>query len=159
MTLASRQRGFSLIELLVCLAIVAVLALIASPLSEVSVKREKEQQLRAALVEIRMALDAYKAAVDDGRIARSVDQSGYPPSLKVLVDGVTSAKSPERERLYFLRRIPRDPFADQSLLPEATWGKRSYKSPPNRPTEGEDVYDVYSMSTEAGLNGIPYRNW
>lgn len=152
-------RGFSLIELLVTLAILAVLASVAIPVAETAVQRTKERELRQGLRDIRQAIDAYKQAVDDKLVAKNVDQSGYPPSLKELVDGVPNAKSPNRQMLYFLRRIPREPFADPMLSDEATWGLRSYASPPDTPTPGVDVYDVFSQSDRTGLNGIPYRQW
>lgn len=152
-------RGFSLIELLVTLAILAVLASVAIPVAETAVQRTRERDLRQALREIRQAIDAYKQAVDDRLVAKNIDQPGYPPSLKVLVDGVPNAKSPDRQMLYFLRRIPRDPFADPLLTDEATWGLRSYSAPPDAPTPGAEVYDVHSQSDRTGLNGIPYRQW
>ena len=89
-----RKTGFTLLELLITVAIAGLLASIALPLSEVTAQRNKEQDLRRALREIREALDAYKHAADDGRVARAADESGYPPSLAVLVKGVPNAKSP-----------------------------------------------------------------
>lgn len=156
-----RRSGFSLIELLVTVAIVALLATVAFPLAEVAVKRGKEQELRAALREIRSGLDAYMLAVEEGRVAHAADQSAYPESLAVLVEGVPDATSPDRKkRLFFLRRIPRDPmFADPTRPAEETWGKRSYASSHDAPEAGEDVYDVYSLAAGVGLNGIPYRYW
>lgn len=153
--------GFTLIELVVTVAIVALLATVAFPLAEVVVKRSKEQELRLALREIRSALDAYMQAVAEGRIAHSVEQSAYPESLNVLVEGVPDASSPERtKRIYFLRRIPRDPlFSDPTRPAEETWGTRSYASSHDAPEAGEDVYDVYSLAPGIGLNGIPYRYW
>lgn len=156
---AQAARGFSLIELLVTVAILTVLASVAIPVTEATVQRTRERELRQALRDLRQAIDAYKAAVDDGLVAKSIDQSGYPPSLSVLVEGVPNAKSPARQALYFLRRIPRDPFGDSSLTDEATWGLRSYTSPADAPKAGADVYDVYSKSDRVGLNGIPYRQW
>jgi general secretion pathway protein G len=153
------ESGFTLIELLVTVTIVAILASVALPLSELSRQRVKEQELRHNLREIRTAIDAYKQAVDEGRVQRSLDQSGYPPKLSVLVEGVTDAKSPVIQKIYFLRRIPKDPFAEDAENGEASWGKRSYASPPDAPREGRDVYDVYSLSDRTGLNGIPYREW
>lgn len=154
------QRGFTLIEVLITAAIIAVLASIALPLSEVAVQRAKETDLRRALREIRNALDAYKRVSDEGRIVRSPDQSGYPPTLAALVEGVTDARSTSNARIYFLRRIPRDPFhPDQSAPPEQTWGLRSYESPAREPRPGKDVYDVYSRSDRKGLNGAPYSEW
>jgi len=153
--------GFTLIELVVTVAIVALLSTVAFPLAEVVVKRSKEQELRLALREIRSALDAYMQAVEDGRIEHSMELSAYPESLNVLVEGVPDASSPDRKtRIYFLRSIPRDPlFADPTRPAEETWGKRSYESSHDAPEEGEDVYDVYSLAPGTGLNGIPYRYW
>ncbi|MGB3934166.1 MAG: type II secretion system protein [Burkholderiales bacterium] len=155
-----RARGFTLIEVLITAAIVAVLASIALPLSETAATRSKEFELRRALREIRDALDAYKRASDEGRIQRSPEQSGYPPSLAALVQGVPDAKSPGTAKIYFLRRLPRDPFQpDPGIAPERSWGLRSYASPPNDPKPGKDVFDVRSLSERKGLNGIPYAEW
>jgi general secretion pathway protein G len=154
------QRGFTLIEVLITAAIVATLASIALPLSELAAQRGKETDLRHALRDIRNALDAYKRASDEGRIVRSPDQSGYPPSLRVLVDGATDARSLINAKIYFLRRLPRDPFFPDATAPsEQTWGLRSYESPPKEPRAGKDVYDVYSRSDRKGLNGIGYNEW
>jgi general secretion pathway protein G len=154
-------RGFTLIELVITVAIVGLLSSVALPLSELSVQRNKEHELRVALREIRTALDAYKQAVSDGRVAHSVGDSGYPPSLKVLTQGTPDITSPDKKNMiFFLRRIPRDPMMDDpAKADEETWGKRSYASAADSPTEGEDVFDVYSQSEVIGLNGIPYRNW
>jgi len=155
-----RRRGFTLIELLVTAAIVAVLAGVALPLAELTVKRSRENELRVALREIRNAIDAYKQAVDDGRIARKADESGYPPTLEVLVAGVEDQRSAKKTRIHFLRRIPREPMhADTSVDAAQTWGLRSYDSAPDDPREGRDVFDVYSRSERVGLNGIEYRQW
>lgn len=155
-----RQQGFSLIELMITLAIIALLATITIPLAEVALQRQKEQELRLALNEIRSALDAYKKAVDDGRVVRSINSSGYPKNLEMLVQGVTDARDPKMGNIYFLRRIPKDPmFPDPDTKPADTWGKRSYASDPDHPREGDDVYDVYSLSDQVGLNGAPYRKW
>jgi len=155
-----RPIGFTLIEMVITVAIVGILASAALPLTELSVKRAKEQQLQEALRQIRTALDDYKLAADEGRIARSDLETGYPKSLALLVDGVSDQKSPDRKKIYFLRRLPRDPFATDAALPAAqTWGKRAYASPPDAPREGEDVYDVYSLSSGLGINGVRYRDW
>src|SRR5512145_1916760 len=154
-------RGFTLIELVITVAIIGMLATLVLPMAELAVQRTKEQELRVALREIRTGLDAYKQAVDDGRIVHSVIQSGYPASLRVLVEGVPDASSPDgKGRIYFMRRIPRDPLAyAPEKQDEETWGKRSYESSADAPEEGEDVFDVYSLSAGVGLNGVPYRNW
>lgn len=152
--------GFTLIELVVTVALVAILALVAVPLGELSVQRLREGELRSGLRQIREALDAYKHASDTGQVARRADGSGYPPSLDELVRGVPDAKSPSGAKIFFLRRLPRDPFAGDANLPAtATWGKRSYASAPDMPQEGEDVFDVYSRSERIGLNGVALRDW
>lgn len=156
-----RIKGFTLIELVITVAIIGLLAMMTLPLAEVAVQRNKEQDLRQALREIRTGLDEYKRAVDDGRIIHSAEKSGYPASLKELVDGMPDATNPtSQNKIYFLRRIPRDPMnIDANKADEDTWGKRSYASSADAPEEGGDVFDVYSLSAGVGLNGIPYRNW
>lgn len=154
-----RKSGFTLIELLVTLALISLFATMALPLAELTVKRNQEADLRASLRQIREALDAYKQAADDGKIMVRPGDSGYPADLKVLVEGAVDLRSPEKKRIHFLRRIPRDPLADPAVKAEDSWGKRSYRSPYDRPRPGEDVYDVYSLSTETGINGIPYSEW
>ncbi|MFC3530800.1 type II secretion system protein [Vogesella facilis] len=157
---ARRMQGFTLVELVVTVAIVALLASVALPLAELTVQRQKEQELQLALRQLRGAIDAYKVAVDQGKIPRAADESGYPKTLAVLVDGVVDPKDPDgKRRFYFLRRIPRDPLASNEQAPGESWGLRSYASPADRPEEGEDVYDVYSLAQGVGLNGIPYRQW
>jgi general secretion pathway protein G len=155
------KRGFTLVEMVITVAIVGLLASVALPMTELVVQRGKEQDLRLALRQIRSALDAYRQAVEEGRVPGSIGQSPYPPTLQVLVDGVADANSPERKRrIYFLRRIPRDPMInDPDKADDETWGKRSYASSFDAPEEGEDVFDVYSLAPGVGLNGISYRNW
>jgi general secretion pathway protein G len=155
-----RIRGFTLIELVVTLAIVGLLASAAMPLAQLVAQREKEAELRAALREIRTALDAYKLAADSGHIRMELGASGYPPDLKSLYMGVEDIASEKKVMLYFLRRIPRDPFfPDATVAAEDSWALRSYASPPDDPQPGDDVYDVYSLSTRKGLNGVPYHDW
>ena len=146
-------RGFTLIELLMVVAIVALLASVAAPLAELGYQRGKEQQLRQALREVREAIDAYKRAGDEGRIEKKADGSGYPPSLAALVEGVEEKASPAKAKIFFLRRIPKDPLTGED------WGLRSYESTATDPQPGKDVFDVYSRSDQLGLNRIPYREW
>jgi len=147
------MKGFTLIELLIVVAIVALLASIAAPLAELGYQRGKEQELRYALRQIREAIDAYKRASDEGKIERKADASGYPPTLATLVEGVEEKTNPEKTKIYFLRRIPKDPLGGEE------WGLRSYASPADDPRDGKDVYDVYSRSEGVGLNQLPYREW
>ena len=152
--------GFTLIELMVTLAILAMLSTIALPMAELAVQRGKEQELHAALRQIRDAIDAYKQAYDEGHIINKVGESGYPPTLDILVQGVNDAESPKEQKLFFLRRIPRDPFArDSNISAAETWGKRSYASSADDPQEGDDVFDVYAPVAATGINGVPYKEW
>lgn len=158
--ISSTQRGFTLIELIVTVALVGILALTAMPVFELSAKRAREAELRAALREMRTAIDAYRQAVEAGKIERKADENGYPKRLDDLVQGVENQLDPNKAKIYFLRRLPRDPFAnDPAQPPDKTWGKRSYASPPEDPREGADIYDVHSLSAGIGLNGVPYREW
>ncbi|MEM5448760.1 MULTISPECIES: type II secretion system protein [Paraburkholderia] len=165
------QRGFTLIELVVTLALVGILALAIMPFSELMVQRQKEQQLSDALREIRTALDAYKEASDTGLIDKDAEASGYPPTLSVLVTGVKNARDPKGGLLMFLRHVPRDPFfsGDPDTLAEDTWSVRSYGEPPDQAAGGDpgmsseqagkDVFDVSSKSDRVGINGVPYKQW
>lgn len=156
---SARPHGFTLIELMVSVALIALFATLALPLYEVTVKRSREAELKTALRQIREALDAYKQAGDEGRIVVQPGASGYPKSLMLLVTGVRDQRSPTGAPIHFLRRIPRDPFASPELRPEETWGLRAYLSAYDQPRRGDDVYDVYSLSPDTGLNGIAYRQW
>lgn len=141
------------------MAVVVILAAVVTPMIITAVKREKEQDLRIALRQIRQALDDYKQASDLGRVPRRAGESGYPPDLDVLVAGVRDQLDPAGRRLYFLRRMPRDPFAPEDLPAADTWGRRAYGSDPDDPQPGEDVFDVYSRAPGTAINGTPYRQW
>jgi general secretion pathway protein G len=154
-------RGFTLIELVITLALVGIVALAIVPFAELNIQREKEQALRVALREIRTAIDAYKEASDSGSIEHPSGASGYPPSLTVLVDGVKDAKDPNGGLLMFLRHVPRDPFftGDATTSAQDTWDVRAYGVPPDGGQSGDDIFDVASKSDGVGLNGIPYKEW
>lgn len=154
------QRGFTIIELLVSIVILSILATAAAPMAEHVIQRNREQELRRALLDLREGIDAYKQASDEGRIIKVAGASGYPPNLEVLAQGVPDARDPKHGKIYFMRKIPRDPlFPDAAVKPSQTWGKRSYASDADHPVEGADVFDVYSLAAGAGLNGTPYREW
>lgn len=153
-------KGFTLIEMVAVVAIVGVLAAAAQPLLLWTHKREREYELRSALRTLRGAIDDYREAVREGRVLVATSDSGYPRELKLLVNGVPLAGQPDiTKRIYFLRRLPRDPMADPGLPPEATWGLRSYESSAQNPRRGNDVFDVYSQSDARAIDGSLYRDW
>lgn len=159
-----RLRGFSYVELMVAVTILALLATAATPYLQKVIQRKKETELRENLREIRHAIDAYKLASDQGKIAKNVGDSGYPKRLEDLELGVPDISDPQKKMLKFIRRIPIDPLAtiidiSKPLSPAETWGKRSYVSSADDPREGEDVFDVYSLNPQKGLNGIVYAQW
>lgn len=135
----------------------------ALPLNELITKRQKERELRVALETIRNAIDRYEMAARNSEIAHpSSNFSFYPPTLEILVNGADDAKALGEKKVYFLRRIPRNPFykGDITKVSAAdTWATRSYVSAPDNPQSGSDVFDIYINSDVAGLNGIAYREW
>lgn len=154
------QRGFTLVEMLVTLALLALLATAVLPMTEAVKRRANEADLRRALVTLRTAIDAYKTAYDAGKIEREVGRSGYPATLRTLVDGVPDISAANGGTLYFLRRMPADPFyAGHATEPENTWETRSYDSDPDSFTAGDDVFDVRSTSTQEGNDGRLYNEW
>lgn len=163
------SRGFTMIELLVVMAILGVLAAAVLPLGETLLAAQKERDLRLALQDIRTALDAYKRVMDQSPQAggaggaagaAGVSGSGYPPSLQALVDGTPDTRVGAKGRmLYFLRVIPRDPFASPQIPAEQTWRLRSYASSADKPQPGVDVYDVHSSSDGKALDGTSYAQW
>ncbi len=146
--------GVTLIELIIAMAILAILMSGILPLSYMTYKRSREIELRQNLRIIRKALDDYKEQVDAGTIPKADEDSGYPPNLDILVEGVESADAVPV--IYkFLRRIPRDPMNE-----EGEWGLRAYADDAGSGVwGGQDVYDVYSQSDEQALDGSYYRDW
>ena len=150
----AQQRGFTLIELIVTIFIISILVGLAIPLARNSIKREKEFELRAALREMRLAIDNYKNASDRGLIMQKVDTDGYPETLQVLVDGVQMTGTVDK-KLKLLRRIPKDPMTNS-----AEWGLRSYQDDPKMNSwGGQDVFDVYTKSEGTAFDGTKYKDW
>jgi general secretion pathway protein G len=161
--LVHHYKGFTLIELVVTVAIVAVLASVVTPMLQMTYQRSKETELRANLRQMREAIDAYKKAADEGRIKKSIDETGYPPNLEILVEGAVDEKDVNKKKLKFLRRIPIDPTLPKDKVDtedlSRNWGVRSYESDAENPQAGDDVYDIYSLSERQGINGVPYAKW
>ena len=127
---------------------------------EITSLSHKNGLLESEVEKLDTSVKDLKKAADEGRVAKAADASGYPARLELLVQGVPDLRSPKQAKIYFMRRLPRDPFTPERELDDAaTWGKRSYASEPDQPQEGDDVYDVVSRSTRVGLNGIPYNKW
>jgi general secretion pathway protein G len=156
MMLARRrsERGFTLAELVMVASIMVILAAVALPVAKFTARRTKEMELRAALREMRSAVDEYKRYSDMGLIPVDLGTDGYPAELEVLVEGVEVVGQVDK-KLKLLRRIPVDPMTG-----EREWGLRSYQDDFDATSwGGENVYDVYSLSGAVGLNGVPYREW
>ena len=152
---ARRERGLTLVELIVASAILAILASVALPLARVQLRREQERELRLALREMRTAIDRYKDAADQGLIQVEVGTEGYPPDLETMVEGVPLVNSPDDKKLRVLRRIPRDPLTDST-----DWGLRAYQDEPDSSAwGGENVFDVYTKSEATALDGTLYKEW
>lgn len=150
------DRGYTLIELLVVMAVLGVLAALIMPLAQLEIQRQRETELRLALWQIREAIDEYHRSMKDS--ANPSSTPVYPPDLKTLVDGIPDSRVPGGVRR-FLRRIPRDPFADPSLRPEDSWAVRCYLSSAERPQPGADVFDVASRSRQLALDGSQLSSW
>ena len=150
-----RQYGFTLLEMLVTATILVILASAVIPMAKNGLRREREIELRRDLRELRMAIDDYKAKVDQQKIKpTAVENLGYPESLDILVEGV-QMKDKATGKIRFLRRIPVDPFTNK-----AEWGLRSVTDDPTSTGwGGSNVYDVYSLAQGVGSNGIPYNQW
>ena len=148
------EPGHTLIELIATVSIVSILAMGALPLARISIKRQKEFELRRDLREMRDAIDRYKDAADRGFIEVKLGTDGYPPDLETLVKGVTQLNTTDK-KLRFLRRIPIDPITGK-----AEWGMRSSQdSPDSSSFGGQNVYDIYSKSGGTGLDGSKYSDW
>ena len=153
-----RQHGYTFVELLVVTAILFVLASAVMPLAQVTSQRQKEAELRRSLREMRTAIDAFKRAVDEGRIPTTElepGNEGYPPDLETLVDGVAAANDASGRKLRFLRRIPVDP-----LMSSTEWGLRSYQDAATSTSwGGQNVFDVYTKNGGTALDGTKYSEW
>lgn len=155
--------GFTLIEVLVVLAVLGLLAGVARPLLELAALRHKEAVLRDGLRQIRTAIDAYEMAVASGQVQRPERAEPglpvYPATLVLLVDGVPLAATSDAPLRRFLRRLPRDPFADPTLAAADTWATRASDSGPDAPRSGKDVFDVASRHAGTALDGTRYADW
>ena len=145
------QLGFTLIELIVATTILIILTGMAIPLARVTIKRQRERELRYDLWEMRDAIDRYKDAADRGAFQIKVDSNGYPPDLDTLVKGVDVGG----KKLKFLRRVPIDPMTG-----DTEWGMRSMQDDPDSDSwDGENVFDVYTKSEGTALDGTKYKDW
>ena len=144
--------GFTLLELIVAATILSILTLMALPLARITIQREKEKRLRHALWEMRDAIDRYKDAADRGAFQTKVDTFGYPPDLDTLVKGVEAQGG---KKLRYLRSIPIDPMTNSK-----EWGFRSMQDDPDSDSwGGQNVFDIYTKSEGAGLDGTKYKDW
>ena len=145
------ERGLTLVELIVTVAILSILASAAIPIARLKVRRDKERELRRDLWEMRDAIDHYKDAADKGAIQTKLESQNYPPDLQTLVDGVDV----QGKKVKFLRRIPVDPMTGK-----AEWGFHSMQDDPSSDSwSGDSVFDVYSKSTDTALDGTKYSDW
>lgn len=150
-TRRQRERGLTLVELIVTVAILSILASAAIPVARFEYKRQKERELRRDLWMMREAIDRYKDAADRGAFQIKLDSQGYPPDLDTLVNGVDV----QGKKLKFLRRIPVDPMTGK-----AEWGERSMQDDPDSDSwGGQNVFDVYSKSDGTALDGTKYKTW
>jgi general secretion pathway protein G len=145
------SRGFTLIELIVATAILVILTSLAIPLARVTIKREREHELRQDLWMMRDAIDRYKDAADRGAFQTKVGSENYPPDLDTLVKGVDT----NGKKIRFLRRVPTDPMTGST-----EWGMRSMQDDPDSDSwGGQNVFDVFTKSQGKGLDGTDYKDW
>jgi general secretion pathway protein G len=148
---AKRNRGFSLLELIIATAILMILSTMVLPMARLSIKREKEHILRSDLWEMRDAIDRYKLDADRGAFQTKIDSQGYPPDLETLVKGVDV----QGKKIRYLRKIPTDPMTNTT-----EWGLRSMQDDPDSDSwGGQSVFDVFTKSTDEGLDGTKYKDW
>lgn len=152
------QRGYTFIELLIVTSVLLILASAVMPLAQVTSQRQREAEVRRSLRAMRTAIDAFKDAVDQGLIPTTElepGNEGYPPSLEILVEGISAANDASGRQIRFLRRIPIDPMTGGT-----DWGLRSYQdSPTSTSWGGENVFDVYTTSGATALDGTRYEDW
>jgi general secretion pathway protein G len=152
MRIGRGQRGFTLAELVMVVALIAVLSAMALPVAKFTVKRQKEAELRLALRQVRTAIDEYKRLSDQGQIPVKIGGEGYPETLEELVEGVEIVGQETKRR--FLRRIPEDPMTKDD------WVLRSYQDDPDATTwGGENVYDIRTSSEGIAIDGSKYADW
>ncbi len=149
------ERGLTLVELIVAFTILSLLTTLALPLTRYKVQRDKERELNYALREIRRAIDNYKDTSIQGKIDVKIGTDGYPETLEQLVEGVKLLQSAEGKKIKFLRRIPKDPMTNSY-----DWGKRSTQDDPKGQSwGGQNIFDIYTKSTERARDGTPYSEW
>ncbi len=155
MNRAGKQRGLTYVELLVTVAVLAILTSAVIPIAKTGMRRQKEIELRHALRKIRTAIDQFKEFCDNGMIQKEgIDSECYPPELEVLVEGVSQVGTIDK-KLKFLRRIPKDPFSNS-----VEWGLRSYQDDHDSTSWGrQNVYDVFTEFDAIGLDGTEYQTW
>ena len=147
------QKGFTLSELVMVVALIAILSTMVLPVAKFTVKRRKETELRLALRQMRTAIDEYKRLSDQGMIPVKIGGEGYPEELEELVEGVELVGQETKRK--FLRRIPMDP-----MTKEVEWGLRSYQDDWDSTSwGGENVYDVFTLSESVALDGTEYKDW
>jgi general secretion pathway protein G len=145
------QQGFTLIELIVAITILSIITMMALPLAQITIKRERETQLRHALWQMRDAIDRYKDYADRGSFQIKADSYGYPPTLDDLVKGVDVGG----KKVRFLRRLPVDPMTGNT-----EWALRSMQDDPDSDSwGGQNVFDVYTKSEGTALDGTKYKDW